>query len=217
MERRVVLCLESSADPSVIGLVESEDHLAERVFSDRDRFADEVEIILREAKMSPRRLSQIAVGIGPGSFTGLRVSLAFAKGMARALTIPIWPVLSLKIIAANLAACGQSVAVISPARRGQVHYALFDCLLLEMIEGPVVIGHAALLECLPPDAALLGPGVAKLEDALRAQLQDRIPADVNAHRPHACHLARLARQAWQDLPPPDIGALVPEYGLDFPA
>ncbi|MCX6601912.1 MAG: tRNA (adenosine(37)-N6)-threonylcarbamoyltransferase complex dimerization subunit type 1 TsaB [bacterium] len=213
----MILCLESSADPSVIGLVDGEDLLAERVFSERDRFADEVENILREAKVSPRRLSQIAVGIGPGSFTGLRVSLAFAKGMARALAIPIWPVSSLKVIAANLAACGQSVAVISPARRGQVHYALFDCLLLEMIEGPVVIGHAALLERLPPDAVLLGPGVTKLEENARAALSDRIPADANAHRPHARHLARLARETWQDLPPPDIGALVPEYGLDFPA
>jgi tRNA threonylcarbamoyladenosine biosynthesis protein TsaB len=217
MERRVILCLESSADPSVIGLVEGEDLLVERVFSERDRFADEVEKILREAKVSPRRLSQIAVGIGPGSFTGLRVSLAFAKGMARALAIPIWPVSSLKIIAANLAACGQPVAVISPARRGQVHYALFDCLLLEMIEGPVVIGHAALLECLPPDAVLLGPGVAKLEENVRASLPERIPADANVHRPHARHLARLARETWQNVPPPDIGALVPEYGLDFPA
>lgn len=213
----MILCLESSADPSVIGLVDGEDLLAERVFSERDRFADEVESILREAKVSPRLLSQIAVGIGPGSFTGLRVSLAFAKGMARALSIPIWPVSSLKIIAANLAAEGQPLAVIAPARRGQVHYALFDGLLLEMIEGPVVIGHAALLECLPPDTVLLGPGVAKLEANVRAALAGRIPADADLHRPHVRHLARLARQTWQDLPPPDIGALVPEYGLDFPA
>ena len=213
----MILCLESSADPSVVGLVNGEDVLVERVFSDRDRFADEVEDILRETKVSPRRLSQIAVGIGPGSFTGLRVSLAFAKGMARALSIPIWPVSSLKVIAANLAAQGHSVAVISPARRGQVHYALFDCLLLEMIEGPVVIGHAALLECLPADAVLLGSGVAKLEENVRASLTLRVPADINLHRPHALHLARLAREKWQDTPPPDISALVPEYGLDFPA
>jgi tRNA threonylcarbamoyladenosine biosynthesis protein TsaB len=213
----VILCLESSADPSVIGLVKGEDLIVERVFSDRDRFGDEVENILSEAKVSPRALSQIAVGIGPGSFTGLRVSLAFAKGMARALNIPIWPVSSLKIIAANLAAHGQPLAVISPARRGQVHYALFDCLLLEMIEGPVVITHAALSECLPLKAPLLGPGVSKLEENVRASLVERIPADANLHRPHALELSRLAREKWQDAEPPDISALVPEYGLDFPA
>lgn len=212
----MILCLESSADPSVIGLVEGEEHLAERVFSDRDRFADEVENVLRETGIVPRRLTQIAVGIGPGSFTGLRVSLAFAKGMARALTIPIWPVSSLKIIAANLSGTGLPVAVISPARRGQVHYALFDPLLLEMVEGPVVIGFAALSECLPSDAMLVGPGVPKLDEPARVQLSSRIPTDIALHRPHANHLARLAREKWWDNAPPDVGSIVPEYGIDFP-
>jgi tRNA threonylcarbamoyladenosine biosynthesis protein TsaB len=213
----VILCLESSADPSVIGLVEGDNVLAQRVFSDRDRFADEVENVLREANVTPRRLSQIAVGIGPGSFTGLRVSLAFAKGMARALSIPIWPVSSLKVISANVADSGRPVAVICPARRGQVHYALFDSLLLEMIEGPVVIGHAALLECLPSDAILLGPGVAQLEEDVRARLAGRIPSRSDLHRPHATALARLSRERWSEVEPPDIGPLVPEYGIDFPA
>jgi tRNA threonylcarbamoyladenosine biosynthesis protein TsaB len=213
----VILCLESSADPSVIGIVEGEEHLTERVFSDRDRFADEVENMLRETKIEPQRLTQIAVGIGPGSFTGLRVCLAFAKGMARALSISIWPVSSLKIIAANVSGSGQPVAVISPARRGQAHYALFDPLLLEVVDGPAVIEYSALHDYLPTDAVLVGPGVAKLDESIRAQLAGKIPTDTALHRPYVKHLARLAREKWWDNVPPDIGTLVPEYGIDFPA
>ncbi|RPH92540.1 tRNA (adenosine(37)-N6)-threonylcarbamoyltransferase complex dimerization subunit type 1 TsaB [candidate division KSB1 bacterium] len=213
----MMLCLESSAEPTVIGLVREETVLIERVFAERDRMADEIESVLREASVAVLELKSIAVGIGPGSFTGLRVSLAIAKGMALGLSFPIWPVASLKIIAANFAAGGRSIAVISPARRGQAHYAVFDCLLLEPVDGPCVLDYADLPSRLPEDAILTGPGVAKLDANLHAQLNARIPDDLLFLRPQIIHLARLAREEWQDREPPDIGSLVPFYGLDFPA
>lgn len=213
----MILCLESSADPSVVGIVEGESHLVEHVFTNRDSFADEVEAVLRETNVEPRRLTQIAVGIGPGSFTGLRVSLAYAKGMARGLSIPIWPVPSLLVIAANLQGSERGIAVISPARKGQVHFALFDPQLLEIVDGPAVVSHENLAVRIPSQSVVLGPGVVKLDAQLRAVLADRIPADAELHRPHARHLARLAREMWWDATPPDISAIVPEYGIDFPA
>ena len=86
-----------------------------------------------------------------------------------------------------------------------------------MVDGPAVIEYSALAERLPNDAMLVGPGIAKLDESIRMRLAGIIPADRALHRPHAKHLARLAREKWWNIAPPDIGTLVPEYGIDFPA
>lgn len=213
----MILCLESSTDPTVIGLVTNGNLVMENVFSDRDRFAGEVEMMLRDMNISPQRLTAIAIGIGPGSFTGLRVSLAFAKGLARGLNIPIWPVSSLEIVAINLLGRWDAVAVISPARRGQAHFVRFTGEMLETQGDSQIVAYDDLLSHLTADMVLVGPGVAKLNEPQRKQLSACIPADDDLHRPHALQLARLAREAWLEKTPPDVGTLVPVYGLDFPA
>jgi tRNA threonylcarbamoyladenosine biosynthesis protein TsaB len=211
----MILCLESSADPTVIGLVDQMGLISEVVFANRDQLADSVGELLVASGSTPKEISHIAIGIGPGSFTGLRVSLAFAKGMARALAIPIWPVSSLRVIAAALQCHWDSAAVISPARRGQAHFALFGGEAMEPMGESSVIAYEDILSHLQDDPALVGPGVAKLTDEVRRQLGGYIPLDDNLHRPHVEQLARLAREEWQEKDPPDISTLTPVYGLDF--
>jgi tRNA threonylcarbamoyladenosine biosynthesis protein TsaB len=213
----MILCLESSADPTVIGLISNGNLVMENVFSDRDKFADEVTTMLRDLNISPDRLTAIAIGIGPGSFTGLRVSLAFAKGMARGLNIPIWPVSSLEAVAINLLGSWENVAVISPARRNQAHFARFSGEALVMDGEPHIVPYDDLLSYLSADMALLGPGVAKLSDDQRKQLSAFLPADEELHRPHVLRFGLSAREDWLERIPPDIGTLVPTYGLEFGA
>jgi tRNA threonylcarbamoyladenosine biosynthesis protein TsaB len=212
----MILCLESSADPTVVGLAFDNSDVSERVILVRDHLADEVQALLAQANIRPTVLQAIAVGIGPGSFTGLRVSLAFAKGMARALNIPIWPVDSLKIIAANAQTEDLPIVVISPARRGQAHCATFDPRTLEQIGARTIANYTDISDYAPRGTALLGSGVFKLEPDLRTKVHALIPDDPDMHRPHAAHLARLARVAWSNKTAPDFSTLVPEYGLDFP-
>jgi tRNA threonylcarbamoyladenosine biosynthesis protein TsaB len=212
----MILCLESSADPTVIGLVDKAGLITERVFSNRDRLADTVAEILQSTTSVPKEITQIAIGIGPGSFTGLRVSLAFAKGMARALDIPIWPVSSLRVIAASLQCHWDAVAVISPARRGQAHFAIFGGEEMLQVGESRVLPYEEVITHLSTDMALVGPGVIKLNDEMRKQLNGYIPFADDLHRPHSEHLARLARFEWEEKDPPDISTLTPVYGLDFP-
>jgi tRNA threonylcarbamoyladenosine biosynthesis protein TsaB len=73
---------------------------------------------------SPRELAGIVVGLGPGSFTGLRVGLATVKGLAFGLGTPVYGVSSLALIAA-----GEGPGLIAPildARRGEVFCALYE-------------------------------------------------------------------------------------------
>jgi tRNA threonylcarbamoyladenosine biosynthesis protein TsaB len=212
-----LLCLESSAEPTVIGVMRGDELLVEHVFSNRDEFAQRVGQAIREANVAGRDLEAIAIGIGPGSFTGLRVSLAFAKGMARGLSIPILPVSSFKVIAANVRHETDRIGVITHARRGQVHFVVCQGAAREFVDGPRVIAHEELLSLKDEMSLLLGPGVKFLSDNLRAQLAPLIPSDDDGHRSHAASLAQLARAEWRGQAPPDASSLVPEYGLEFGA
>lgn len=101
-----------------------------------------VESLLREAGIAPADLSLAAVDAGPGSFTGARVAVAFAKALGYATGVPLAAVSGLEARAAEAAAEG-TVSVVLDARRGCVYAALFrseggrlirlmdDCLLPE--------------------------------------------------------------------------------------
>jgi tRNA threonylcarbamoyladenosine biosynthesis protein TsaB len=214
---KTLLCLESSAEPTVIGVVQEGMLLSECVFANRDEFAQSAAQALRDANRSPRDFQGIAIGIGPGSFTGLRVSLAFAKGMARGLAVPIWPMSSFQIIAANVRSEVERIGVITHARRGQVHFALCHGTTLEFIERPQVILHEELLRFKDRMALLIGPGVKHLSPELREHLASWIPEDADVHRPHTMRVAQLARAEWLGKERPDAASLEPEYGLEFRA
>jgi tRNA threonylcarbamoyladenosine biosynthesis protein TsaB len=73
----------------------------------------------RTAAVAGSDLDAIAVGAGPGSFTGLRIGMATAKGIAYAIKRPLWAVSSLAALARGSSAAGVVVAVLD-ARRGEV-------------------------------------------------------------------------------------------------
>lgn len=69
----------------------------------------------------------IAVTNGPGSFTGLRIALAAAKGLAVAADKPVMPISTLESLAFNLAGVDGYICPVMDARRAQVYTALFSC------------------------------------------------------------------------------------------
>ncbi len=95
-------------------------------------------------------VSAIAVGVGPGTFTGLRIGVATARGLAQGLRVPLHPVSSLGALAAGLAegaAPGRPLLPLIDAKRGQVFAALYragDPLAREW--GPVALAPAELVE-----------------------------------------------------------------------
>ncbi len=108
--------------------------------------------LLRREHAEPRDLGGVIVADGPGSFTGLRIGVAFAKGLCRALGIPLWATPSMLGAATSVA---RSVGAAVPrltvvveydALRGEVYRAIYE------FEGGAVVARAA------PDLAPAGGG-----------------------------------------------------------
>lgn len=81
-----------------------------------------VDFACRCARIELREIEAIAVDVGPGLFTGLRVGVATAKAMAQALAIPLIAVCSLDIVAFGVRSSRRDVVVALDARRGEVFH-----------------------------------------------------------------------------------------------
>jgi len=85
-----------------------------------------VECLLKNTDMSVKDLDAIAVSVGPRSFTGVRIGVSAAKGLAFAASIPAVPISTLAALARNVAFTDGLIVCAMDARRQQVYNALFE-------------------------------------------------------------------------------------------
>jgi len=113
----------------------------------------EIDRMIRSAGFRPPDIRRIAVGSGPGSFTGVRIAAALAKGILAATGADLFAYSSLAVIAAGTAAGGRVCAAID-ARRGQVYAAGYavEGRLVRLFE-PVAEPFDSVLSRLAPAAA----------------------------------------------------------------
>ncbi|MEE2669440.1 MAG: tRNA (adenosine(37)-N6)-threonylcarbamoyltransferase complex dimerization subunit type 1 TsaB [Gemmatimonadota bacterium] len=117
--------------------------------------------ILKRAGMEPSDLAGIIVGSGPGSFTGVRVAAATAKGMCRSLGIPLWAVSSLEAGAVSLDVQGPTLSehpsnVLSSEEMARPRYVLFDARSDRVYAACYVPVEHGLEELIPPHATTIG-------------------------------------------------------------
>jgi tRNA threonylcarbamoyladenosine biosynthesis protein TsaB len=128
--------------------------------------------VMDHAALAFADLDRIGVTVGPGSFTGLRVGLAFAKGLAFALQRPCVGIGALEALAASDAWDADRAAIID-AGRGRVFLQLFaagGAGVSHALTGPDVmdldVAYARLIEVFPQgDFTLVGPGAGLLAGA----------------------------------------------------
>lgn len=87
--------------------------------------APQISRVLTEAGADRRDLTEIVVGVGPGPYTGLRVGLVTARMLGAVLSIPVYGVCSLDIMACE-AAVNEPFVVVADARRKEVYWAAYD-------------------------------------------------------------------------------------------
>lgn len=120
-----VLGIDSSTDKLAVGLADPRAVIAEKTITSAYEHASHIigviDALLTESSLSIKDLSGVAVAIGPGSFTGLRIGLAVAKGMTVALGIPIIGVSTFEVLAHRLSSRFDSFYLAAQARRGEYY------------------------------------------------------------------------------------------------
>lgn len=85
-----------------------------------------IDTVLRKARLKLADLDGIAVGVGPGSFTGLRIGVATVKGLAYVTGVPVAAVPTFDAIARNAGKAAGTVCVVLDARKGKVYGAFYE-------------------------------------------------------------------------------------------
>jgi tRNA threonylcarbamoyladenosine biosynthesis protein TsaB len=157
-------------------------------------------------------LDAVAVTVGPGAFTGLRIGLAAARGIALAAAIPPIGVSAFAAVAAAIpegARAGRVIAVAIDTKRGDVYLQCFDSARTPLGPGRVA-GRGEIAALLPPGPLYVAGDGAPLVQAALGEVTQDIAWAKNFAPPDAAAVAALgaemlaaARRAGAPLPPPE--------------
>jgi tRNA threonylcarbamoyladenosine biosynthesis protein TsaB len=209
-----ILALETSTLDASVAVLEDECVLGQVALDRTQRttqsFAPAIAQQLHGVGWRPQDVQLVAVTIGPGSFTGLRVGVTAAKAWAYAVGADVLGLPTLQVIARQAPVQAAGVSAVLDAQRQQLFVADFlrrDDQLTETGE-PRIVDAAEWLASLSPGTAVTGPGLARLHD--------RIPADVQIvaasyWTPQAATVGQLAYLQYQSGNRQDLWTLNPVY------
>lgn len=203
-----ILAIDSSALVASVAVVEDETLLAEYTVNYKKTHSQTLLPMLdAAAKMIELDLSSldaIAVSAGPGSFTGLRIGSATAKGLGLALDKPLIPVPTVDALAYNLCGTDRLVCPMMDARRSQVYTGIyaFEGNKLSVLAKQAAVSIAEIAEklnALGREVILLGDGVPPYREQLEALLTvPHLYAPAHQNRQRAACVAVLAGKLFRE-------------------
>jgi len=156
-----------------------------------------IENTFKSAGIEPAQLDGIAVSIGPGSFTGLRIGIAVAKMLSCVWNIPIAPVSILQAMAYQLYGCKDMICPMISARRNEVYTAVYTTDKGQMvnIQDPVAVSIeqiASILNDKKGNVVFLGDAIELYRHYLINTISDKIEFEFNTViKPSAASIALL--------------------------
>ncbi|MCC8067692.1 MAG: tRNA (adenosine(37)-N6)-threonylcarbamoyltransferase complex dimerization subunit type 1 TsaB [Clostridiales bacterium] len=204
-----ILALDSSGLVASVAVVEDETLLAEYTVNYKKTHSQTLLPMLDEvAKMIEldlQSIDAIAVAGGPGSFTGLRIGSATAKGLGLALDKPLISVPTVDAIAYNLYGCEANICPMMDARREQVYTGIYSfshgtTFITKCPQKPAAVEEIIQeLNLLGKEAVFLGDGVPVYQELIQKIIQ--VPywfAPANLNRQRASSVAVLAMRYFKE-------------------
>ncbi len=214
-----VLAIESATPHGSIALAEPGEVLAETPLPlGRQASATLLPVtmtLLQDAGLSPGDLTHVAVSAGPGSFTGLRVGMAAAKGLAFGWNLPLVPVPTLRALAMRFRIGGATICPVLDAKKKEVYAGFYRweegaCV---SVAPDAAVAPERLPDLLPPGRVLFcGDAIGPFGELLRERLGDRAHFPPPGEEfPAAGTVALLAASLIEKGETADIRAAVPRY------
>ncbi len=209
-----ILAIDTSTDRSVIA-IGTPGRVEQRSDSEvrgRGRLlVASIRRLLGDLEIRPDQLRAVAVGIGPGSFTGTRVGVVAAKTLAYALACPLIAIDTLKAIALNAPAAIERVAVVAESHKDDIYLAEFvrdrETNALRRSRPTRIVARDEWTRQTEKQSYILGPSIAcgKLIDF------GVEPVDSPRHAPAGSILIELAERAFAERRFADVWTLEPAY------
>jgi tRNA threonylcarbamoyl adenosine modification protein YeaZ/ribosomal-protein-alanine acetyltransferase len=163
----IILGLDTSMAACSVAVIDS--HLAIPLASSfnamerghAEALAPMVQQVMASAALPFSSIERIAVTIGPGTFTGVRIGLAMARGLGLARGLPVIGIDSLSAIAANEVTSDSFLLVAADARNGEVYTASFDP-RRQMVGPPTLVPAKLATKDLPPSSIVIGTAAVRV-------------------------------------------------------
>ncbi|HLC42938.1 MAG TPA: tRNA (adenosine(37)-N6)-threonylcarbamoyltransferase complex dimerization subunit type 1 TsaB [Methylomirabilota bacterium] len=183
-----VLALDTSTQVGTVSILDQDALIAEYTLNLRsthsERLMPMIDRLLVDTGFALAGLDGLAVAVGPGSFTGLRIGISTAKGLALAADLPIAPIPTLDALASTLPLAAFPVCPILDAKKGEVYTSLYERRgdELERCWEYLAISFEELVDRVRTDVIFVGDAVQPFRHLLSERLGEQ------------AHFAPLARQ-----------------------
>lgn len=215
-----ILGIDTSTPIGSVGLIDGERFVAEHTLSivkaHSSRLMPAIDQILKWADLTAHDLDACAVGIGPGSFTGIRIGVGTVKSLCYALKKPIIGVSTLEAIAYNLRYTDKLICPILDARKDEVYGAVFrGGQSLVRQSNDLCVPIETLLSKIDDAAIFVGDGLQRYAPVVKEQFGDDVPlADPIFNVPRGASIARIGYNHLLNGRSDDYFSLTPNYVRD---
>jgi len=213
-----VIAIETATMVGSIAIIDAARVISEITLNARathsERLMAAIDRLLGDSGLAIDDMDGVAVSIGPGSFTGLRIGLSAAKGLSYASGKPLLGIPTLDALALNMTFSSYLICPIQDARKGEVYTALYrpGDNSPEKMTDDMAVDPSALAGMITQKTVFLGDGVNRYRELLMKQLGELYnEAPIPLQLPRASNVAMLALKRLEKGDTDDPFTMIPRY------